>query len=187
MEGSEFYEKYLRAGKEAGLSNFLSRCLKRINFSSRKNSISQVVPDTWRADAETASAEIRDAFKDCDVIVNADQTFVKMYLEDEKVLAPVGTKRVGGKVNAADKKAGFTVMIAAEMTSNKVCDPFITFAGTKMKDSTRPRATLDYKFVPARMFHLLACLIDGVFTSIYFHLVVDINRGKQMVLVAQRR
>ena len=32
-----------------------------------------------------------------------------MYLEDEKVLAPVGTKRVGGKVNAQDKKAGFTV------------------------------------------------------------------------------
>ena len=54
---------------------------------------------------------------------------MKMYMEDEKVPAPVGTKRVGGKVNASDKKAGFTVMIGVEMYSNTVLPPFAVFNG----------------------------------------------------------
>ena len=145
--GTEFHTKHLVAGKEPHLAMFLSRCLKRINFSTRKNSISQVVPDDWREQAEEASQRIREALRDCDIVLNADQTFVKMYLEDEKVLAPIGAKRVGGKVNATDKKAGFTVMITVEMAANRVCDGFIVFTGTKMSQSKRPRSTLDFKLV----------------------------------------
>ena len=144
--GTEFHNKHLRAGKGPALANFLTRCLKRINFAARKNSISQVVPDTWRQDSVEASQRIRERLKDCDVIINADQTFVKMYMEAEKVLAPVATKRVGGKVNAADKKTGFTVMLAVEMCSNRVLDPFIVFTGTKMQDAKRPYSTLDYRY-----------------------------------------
>ena len=50
--------------------------------------------------------------------MNADQTFVKLYMDDDVVLAPAGTKRVGGKVNPMDKKSGFTVMMMVEMFSN---------------------------------------------------------------------
>ena len=32
------------------------------------------------------------------------QTFVKIYLEDEKVLTPVGTKRVGGESERAGQE-----------------------------------------------------------------------------------
>ena len=144
--GSEFYKTHLAPGKKPALAGFLTRCLKRINFSARKNSISQVVPDTWRQDAEKASTLIRERLKDCDVIVNADQTFIRMYMEEEKVLAPTSTKRVGGKVNVKDKKTGFTVMVSVVMNSNRVCDPVIVFTGTKMKDAKRPKGTLDFKY-----------------------------------------
>ena len=133
------------AGKESSLANFLTRCLRRIDFVARKNSIGQVVPDDWRQLSEKSSESIRNNLRDCDVIVNADQTFVKLYMEDETVLAPVGTKRVGGKVNPSDKKKGFTVMITVCMSSNVICDPFIVFTGTKKIRSKRPEQTLDFR------------------------------------------
>ena len=124
----------------------MTRCLKRINFVSRKNSIGQVVPDDWREQAEKAADQIRKNLSHCDIIVNADQTFVKLYMEDDHVLVPVGTKRVGGKVGPTDKKSGFTVMITAEMSRNLICDPFIVFTGTKKTDALRPERTLDFKY-----------------------------------------
>ena len=128
------------------MANFLTRCLKRINFVSRKNSIGQVVPDNWRELAEDAAERIRRNLSDCDVIVNADQTFVKLYMESDIVLAPVGTKRVGGKINPADKKSGFTVMVTVEMARNIICDPFIVFTGTKQSEAKQPERTLDFKY-----------------------------------------
>ena len=66
-------------------------------------------------------------------------------MESDIVLAPVGTKRVGGKVNAKDKKAGFTLMVAIEMLSQQLCSAFITFKGTKKVDAKRPTRTLDHR------------------------------------------
>ena len=145
-EGTEFYRRFLRSGKQSPLANFLTRCLKRIDFVSRKNSIGQVVPDSWREDAKQAAEKIRQNLSDCDIIVNADQTFVKLYMEDESVLAPVGTKRVGGKVNPVDKKSGFTIMVTVEMFSNMICNPFIVFTGTKKTEAKRPESTLNHKY-----------------------------------------
>ena len=143
--GSDFYNCYLTSKKASVLANFLSRTLKRINFVSRKNSIGQVVPDSWREDAESAARKIREDLKDCDVIVNADQTFIKLYMERDTVLAPRGTKRVGGKVTPADKKSGFTLMVTIDMLSNLVCPPFIVFTGMKKSESKRPTRTLDHR------------------------------------------
>ena len=113
---------------------------------ARKNSIGQVVPNSWREDSEEASKEIREKLKDCDVVVNADQTFIKLHMEHEKVLAPSGTKRVGGKVNPTDKKAGFTFMVTVEMFSNSILPPFLVFNGTKMSEAKRPTRTLDFRY-----------------------------------------
>ncbi len=123
----------------------MTRCLRRINFVSRKNSIGQVVPDNWRELAEETAERIRKNLADCDVIVNADQTFVKLYMESDFVLAPVGTKRVGGKVDT-DKKAGFTIMVTVEMARNIICNPFIVFTGMKQSEAKQPTRTLDYKY-----------------------------------------
>ena len=142
--GSDFHKRYLKADKGSQLANFLTRVLKRIDFVARKNSISQVVPDKWEELAMCSSVSIRDTVKDCDVIVNADQTFVKMYMERDYVLAPRGTKRVGGKVTPADKKKGFTVMVTVDMLANEVLPPFIVFTGTKKDTAKRPERTLDH-------------------------------------------
>jgi hypothetical protein len=71
---------------------FLSRCLDRINFSVRKNSIGQKVPENWRELSVANAEEVRKVFKEADVevIVNADQTFLRFYPEHEYVLAPTG-------------------------------------------------------------------------------------------------
>ena len=145
--GTKFWKSYLDPKKSTSqLANFLSRgCLKRINFVARKNSISQVVPNTWREDSERAGADIRELMIDCDVIVNADQTFIKLHMVNDIVLAPAGTKRVGGKVNPTDTKAGFTFMVHVEMLSNSIGPPFLVFNGTKKSDAKRPHSTLDYK------------------------------------------
>lgn len=143
--GTQFYKDFLLTSKASRKAQFLTRCLERIDFVARKNSIGQVVPDSWREDSEEAAQKIRENLSECDVIVNADQTFLKLYMERDTVLAPVGTKRVGGKVKVADKKAGITVMFVVEMFSNKILPAFLVFNGTKKTESKRPERTLDHK------------------------------------------
>ena len=142
--GTPFYQSFLTMNKATSKAQFLKRCLERINFTTRSNSIGQVVPDNWRELAEESTRTIREKMLGCDVIVNADQTFLRLYMENDTVLAPVGTKRVGGKVHA-DKKAGITAMLAVEMFSNKILPAFLVFNGTKKKDAKFPQRTLDFK------------------------------------------
>ena len=100
-----FFNSYLASGKESALANFVKRCMERINFSVRQNSIGQKVPDNWRELALADSARIREAFSEfgVDHVVNADQTFVRFYPEKEYVLAPKGAKCIGGKMNSNEK------------------------------------------------------------------------------------
>ena len=71
---------------------FSEKMFEKNSIRCKKNSISQVVPDSWREDAVEASRIIREQNKDCEIIVNADQTFIKLHMENDTVLAPVGTK-----------------------------------------------------------------------------------------------
>eukprot|EP00956_Cyclotella_meneghiniana_P024783 scaffold50391_cov37-Cyclotella_meneghiniana.AAC.1 len=146
-EGTDFYNSYLAARKGSQLAMFLSRILKRIHFSHRKNSIGQKIPENWRAMAVENVEEVRKVFIEAgvDVVVNADQTFIKFYPEVEYVLAPSGAKRVGGKMNA-DDKAGFTVMVTAELNASKLLPPFIVYNGTKKKDAQDLERTLWWKY-----------------------------------------
>lgn len=147
-EGTEFFKSYLDPNKcQSGLSNFLTRCLNRIHFGARSESIGQKVPDNWRPMAEADAKTIRTDFKaaDIDIVMNADQTFVHFYSEVGKVLAPKGTKRVGGKIKA-NEKAGFTLMLGSELGSSQLVPPFIVFTGTKISEAVRPEQTLAYKY-----------------------------------------
>jgi len=56
--------------------------------------------------------------KHVEILINADQTFVRFFPESEYVLAPTGIRRVGGKVRA-DEKTGFTLMVSAELGSSQ--------------------------------------------------------------------
>eukprot|EP00957_Ditylum_brightwellii_P025825 1953981-Ditylum_brightwellii.AAC.1 len=82
---------------------------------------------------------------DPDVILNADQTFVKIFPEETKVAAKKVSRRVGGKIKA-DVKVGITLMVVVELNSSSMVNPFIVFNGTKIKDAKNPRSTHAYKY-----------------------------------------
>ena len=65
-------------------------------------------------DSVECSDKIHQKFSDAgvDVVLNADHTFVRFYPEEEYVLAPMGVKRIDGKIEL-DEKAGFTCMVGA--------------------------------------------------------------------------
>ena len=97
------------------------------------------MPEDWRSKAVENVKELRELFQHAhvEIMVNADQTFVKFYMEEECVIAPSGTKRVGGRIKA-DDKAGFTLMVVVNLTTSEVEAPFIVYTGTKLSDAVRP-------------------------------------------------
>jgi len=118
-------------GKRNTLTKFISRTLRRNNWSIRKITISQSVPVDWRKKAEQNSARIRAKFRaeDVDVVVNADETFLLFHPFGDKLLAPTGIKRVGSAVQVDNEKWGATVMIACEYRTSSILPPMIIFTG----------------------------------------------------------
>ena len=150
-EESEFYKQHLDPSeiKKTGPSwcNWLKAALRPVAFTVRKNSIGQTVPANWRAQATANAKEIREKMRkaEVDVVVNADQTFVHFYPENDKVLAPTGSRRVGGKIKA-DKRAGFTFMVSVEATTSKMLPPFVVYNGMKLKDAKHKERTSWWKY-----------------------------------------
>ena len=89
-----FKQSLLTLRKKTSLSQFITRCMDRIGFSTRKCCIGQAVPDDWHKKAIEAARETREAFKNgnVDVVVNADQTFVNFHPESEHVIAPTNSR-----------------------------------------------------------------------------------------------
>jgi len=118
-------------GKPNTLHKFISRLLRRNQWSVRKISISQSVPVDWRLKAESNSERIRQKFKDenVDMVINADETFLLFHPFGEKLIAPTGIKRVGSAVQVDNEKWGATVMIACEFRTSSVLPPMVIFTG----------------------------------------------------------
>jgi len=120
------------------LNKWVGRVLRDMNFSDRKTSIAQKIPDNWRETALKGAERIRKHFKSHGVkrIFSADETNVKFHELSSTVLAPIGVKRVGSaaKVSSSD---GCTVMVTMDMTSSQLTPPLViykgTFGGTLMK------------------------------------------------------
>ncbi len=139
----------------------MRRFLGRIAFSVQKESISLSIPDDWFQVAVADSARICAAFKDVDVVIAMDETFIKytlmpecvaplldqnhtsirFHMADDSFIVPTGTKRVGTINNADDKKKGVTLVAACEMTLSRMVMPFIidsaVFGGTLMAAGER--------------------------------------------------
>jgi hypothetical protein len=118
-------------GKRNTLQKFISRVLKRKRWSVRKITISQSVPVDWRNKAEQNSERIRERFRseNVDVVINADETFLLFHPFGEKLLAPMGVKRVGTAVQVDNEKFGATVMIACEYRTSSILPPMVIFTG----------------------------------------------------------
>ena len=150
-EGTAFYSSYLDPTRSRNTApawiNWLNRVLGRVGYSLRKNSVGQTVPVDWYEQAIADAKAIRErmAAENCNVVVNADQTFVNFYPETKTVVAPVAVKRVGGNIKS-DEKAGFTLMVSLEMGVSEMIAPFIVYNGTKITEAQNPKQTLWYKY-----------------------------------------
>jgi hypothetical protein len=138
-----FEQQYLAAGKRSApkqLGKWVLRFLHRARFSIRKKTASQTVPANWRALAETAATDIRQAAVDFGAthVVNADQTLMRFFPKAAMVAAPTGVKRVGSIVKTAPKD-GCTLMVTAEFGTGKLLKPFLVMDGVT-------GATLDKKY-----------------------------------------
>ena len=118
------------------------------------------MPEDWRPKAVENVKDLRKLFQDAEVevMLNADQTIVKFYIEEECIIAPTGTKRVGGRIKA-DAKAGFTLMVIVNLATSEVEAPFIVFTGTKLSDAVRPESVSHFYLC----FHVLLSA-----TNVYF-------------------
>ena len=66
--------------------------------------------------------------EDVDVILSADETFLRFHECTKKVLTPIGVKRVGVALSVNEKN-GCSVMITLDMFSNIALPLFIIFTG----------------------------------------------------------
>lgn len=118
-------------GKPNTLQKFISRTLEKNDWSVRKITISQSVPVDWRSKAVENSARIRQKFNEekVGVVVNADETFLLFHPFGDKVIAPLGKKRVGTAAQVDNEKFGATIMIACEYKTSSILPPMIIFTG----------------------------------------------------------
>ncbi|KAL7539007.1 hypothetical protein ACHAWF_006267 [Thalassiosira exigua] len=113
--------------------------------ANTKNSIGQTVAEDCRSMSVVNVTRIQKRFSNegVQVTINADQTFIKFYMEEDVVVAKTGTKRVDGKIKA-DVKKGFTLMVVVNMEASQMEPPFSVFDGTKLCKSKRPESTLPW-------------------------------------------
>ena len=76
------------------LSTWFSRLLSRHGWSNRKKTVSQANPDNWRELSVKNAMKIRKNIEAgiYDVVINADETFLKFYHDATHVLTPFGSK-----------------------------------------------------------------------------------------------
>ena len=75
--------------------------------------------------------------KNVDIVVTADQTFLKLLLAKEELLVPSGNRRVGANVQGDDERKGVSLMLAAYVWKQRssgilrsgLLPPFIVFNG----------------------------------------------------------
>ena len=102
-----FYNQYICPEKDtapAQLCHWLTRSLKRIGFSERKETISQKIPDNWKELSKEFSKNALDYLRKnaVDLVVTADQTFINLLLAKDDLLVPTGIRRVGTSVEGDD-------------------------------------------------------------------------------------
>ena len=148
----DFFRQYIdpkKTSASAQLCHWLTRLLKRIGFSSRKETVSQKVPENWVELSKAFSAAMLEKFRTArvDIVLCADQTFIRYRLAQEKMLVPTGLRRVGTTTVEKDERKGITLMLTAyiEKTwrtgalSSGILPPLMVFNG-------KTGATLDKRY-----------------------------------------
>lgn len=130
VEG-DFHDKFLSKIEYADkLSNFVTRTLQYFNFCVRKSTVSQSIPRSWRELAIAGALRTRNRIReeDVQVVIAADETFLRFHDASSTVVAPEGAKRVGTAMKSYEKE-GCTLMVSMEMISSQLLPPFVIFKG----------------------------------------------------------
>jgi len=140
-----FYNSFLTSNKGPHISQLLTQVLHFINFSVRKNTISQKIHYEWREMAITDSNQIRNLFKEknVEIVIDFGQSFIQFNPEAQYLIAPKGARRIDRKM----KMAGFKIMVGVDLISSMMLDPFIVFNGTKKNCAVHLEQTLWYKYL----------------------------------------
>ena len=119
-----------RPVKYAPVTSFVLE-LVQLRWESPKSSIAQKVPDNWKELALVGAERVRTLFlkEKVEVVLAADETFLKFHEKDDNLLVPRGVKRVG-TASKIDEKDGCTLMVTMDMASSQLTTPFIIFRGT---------------------------------------------------------
>ena len=102
----DFYEKFLSKIESANKScNFVTRTLQHFDFCVRKSTVSQSIPRNWRELAIAGALCTRNRFmeEDVQVVIAADETFLRFHEASSTVVAPRGAKRVGTAIKSNQK------------------------------------------------------------------------------------
>ena len=112
-------------------NKWTARVLNDMNFTDRKPSIAQKIPDDWRNIALNGAERVRKLFQSHSVkrIFSADETNVKFHEVSKTVLAPQGIKRVGTACSVPSSD-GCTIMVTMDMLTSQLTPPFIIYKGT---------------------------------------------------------
>jgi hypothetical protein len=129
----EFMGTYGQTKKAQSMSKmnvFLGRAIEEAGYSGRKYSISQKIPVGWKDLALEGARRVRETFlrENVNVVIAADEMFIRFHEEGSSVLAPTGEKRIGKSVTC-DKKAGCTVLPTMDLLSSCLLPPMIIFNG----------------------------------------------------------
>jgi len=168
---------------EALLRQWLHRLLDRIGYSSRIGTISQKVPVAWFTLATSRSASIRKAALDLNVddVCNMDKTYVLFHYSD-RVLVPIGTRRVGTLVPVANEKRGVTLAVTASLRSSCLLAPFIIDTGEFGADLMQQWGSYTKSTVVFNKTHWMTS-----YTFIlYLDWVVTVNVVKRLMLVVDK-
>jgi len=103
-------------------------------YASRKLTISQKIPTNWPELAERGARRVKTTFKEenVDVVLAADEMFIRFHEGGSQVLAPKVVRRVG-LAATIDGKDGCTVLPTLptmDMLSSHLFPPMIIFKGT---------------------------------------------------------
>ena len=128
--------------------------------------------------AEAGAKRVRERFKkeNVDVVVAADETFVRFHESKNTVIAPLGEKRVGSTANI-DEKSGCTVLPSMDMTASRLLPPLLIFTGVFGAKLMKEWQSYSSSLVLFTKSHWMT---SETFV-LYMDWLMDIYKGKKLV------
>ena len=103
--------------RDKSLYTYIRRPLTKFGFTIRNKTVSQSISEDWRSLVKKGAARVLERFneEDVDVVLAANETFIRFQESFDTVLAPIGEKRIGSTTRI-DNKMGCTVLPTMDMS-----------------------------------------------------------------------